>query len=80
MLRALILSVLVLAAAFAAAQDATIKPGDRLRLLCEEEATLNREYTVSDAGIILVDFLGAIKVEGLTEQEAALAIAKQLID
>lgn len=80
MLRPLILSILVLAAAIVAAQDAKIKPGDRLRLLCEEEATLNREYTVSDAGIILVDFLGAIKVEGLTEQEAALAIAKQLID
>ncbi len=80
MLKALILSVLVLAAAFAAAQDATIKPGDRLRLLCEEEATLNREYTVSDRGLILVDFLGAIKVEGLTEQEAAKAIAKRLVD
>ncbi|MCH8979847.1 MAG: SLBB domain-containing protein [Armatimonadetes bacterium] len=80
MLKALILSILVLATAFAAAQDAQIKPGDRLRLLCEEEATLNREYTVSDQGIILVDFLGAIKVEGLTEQEAAMAIAKRLID
>ena len=80
MLKALILSVLVLATAIAAAQDAKIKPGDRLRLLCEEEATLNREYAVSDQGIILVDFLGAIKVEGLTEHEAAEAISKRLVE
>lgn len=75
----LLLCALVASVAFA--QDAAkIKVGDRIRLTCEEEPTLNKEYTVSQQGMVLIDFLGAVKVEGLTEPEAARTIADRLIN
>ena len=76
----LFLLILVLFSGIALAQDAPkIKAGDRLRLTCEEEPTLNKEYAVSSQGMVLVDFLGAVKVQGLTEAEAARTIADRLI-
>ena len=81
MTKALLILLSLLLAALALAQDAPkIKAGDMLRLTCEEEATLNKEYAVSRQGMILVDFLGAFKVEGMTESEAADAISKKLVD
>ncbi len=80
MLRRFVLLVVSLLAAVVFAQDATkIKAGDRVRLTCEEEPTLNKEYAVSAQGMVLIDFLGAVKVEGLTEAEAARTIADRLI-
>lgn len=60
-------------------QTAKIKPGDKLQVICKEEPTLNRDYDVLKDGLILVDFLGAVKVEGLTEAQAADEISKRLV-
>ena len=80
MLRLTVVMLAALVAAVVIAQDpATIANGDRLRLLCEEEPQLNKEYSVNSQGLILVDFLGAVRVAGLTETEAAERIATQLI-
>jgi polysaccharide export outer membrane protein len=59
---------------------AKIKVGDVLRMTCEEEPTLNKQYTVTDQGMILVDFLGAVHVEGNTEAEAARIVSSRLVD
>ncbi len=74
-----LLIILVLAAGTAWA-DRLIAPGDRLRLVCEEEPTLSREYVISKDGLILVDFIGGVRVAGLTTGEASEKIGKALID
>lgn len=76
----LLLLLLLLLATIALAQDPRIKTGDTLRMTCEEEPTLNKEYTVTQQGMVLVDFLGAVKVEGMTEREAAKAISDRLVN
>lgn len=62
------------------AQSPVIKAGDTVQLICAEEASINRDYRVTSDGLILVDFLGAVKIVDLTEQQAADKIAKQLLD
>lgn len=49
-------------------------------MVCEEEPTLNQVYTVTDDGLILVDFIGVVEVAGLTPAEAAQRIADRLVD
>ncbi|QYK53900.1 MAG: SLBB domain-containing protein [Fimbriimonadaceae bacterium] len=75
-----VMFVFCVAASWAVQSATTIKPGDTLRLICAEESDLNRDYRVTSDGLILVDFLGAVKVQGLTEAEASKKISKQLED
>lgn len=63
-----------------AAQEPLIQPGDRLKVSCEEEPTLNKEYGVTSDGLILVDFLGAVQVKGLTERQAAIRLSDRLVN
>ncbi len=72
--------LLLLGFAFAGAQSALIAPGDRVSLSCEEEPSLNRDYTITEEGLILVDFLGAVKVAGLSEEQAADRLAARLVE
>jgi len=72
--------VFCVATSWALQSTSTIKPGDTIRLICAEESDLNRDYRVTSDGLILVDFLGAVKVQGLTEAEASKKISKQLED
>lgn len=51
-----------------------------MQLICAEESSINRDYRVTSDGLILVDFLGAVKIVDLTEQQASDKIAKQLLD
>lgn len=71
---ALVLSLVLVVCAWAQA----IRPGDRLKLTVKEEPQLNKEYTVNKDGIILVEFLGAVEVAGLSPEDAAKKIAAQL--
>ncbi len=81
MIRKLVFVLIAMLATFvwAARQDAKIAPGDKIKLSCVEEPSLDREYKVTSDGYVLVDFLGAVKVEGLTEREAAAKIAENLV-
>lgn len=72
--------VLCVATSWALQSTVKIKPGDTLRLICAEEPSINRDYRVTSDGLILVDFLGAVKVQGLTESDASKKISKQLVD
>lgn len=72
--------LILCAVGVALGQAPVIKVGDTLQLICDEEGSINRDYKVTADGLILVDFLGAVKVEGLTEIQAADKVAKQLVD
>lgn len=72
-----LLVLLVFAVTPAFAQQ-KIKAKDTVRLMCTEEPSLNKNYEVTQDGLILVPFLGAVKVEGMTEKEAAAEVKKQL--
>lgn len=61
------------------AQDRIVKPGDKVKLTCEEEPSLNREYTITRDGYILVSFIGAVLVGGSTEGSAADKISAELV-
>ncbi len=78
--KCLFLLAVALFATTAIAQEAKIKVGDRLKMTCEEEPTLNKEYTVTAQGVILVDFIGAVHVEGNTEAEAVRIVSARLVD
>ena len=56
-----------------------IQPGDVMSLTCIEEPALNGEYTVNPNGFVLLQFIGAVQVKGLTAEEAARKIADTLV-
>lgn len=61
------------------AADPILKPLDKVRVTCEQEPSLNRDYIVTNDGFLLVNFIGAVRVVGLTEVDAAKKIADELI-
>jgi protein involved in polysaccharide export with SLBB domain len=75
-----LLMMMLVVVGFAQAQPVLIKPGDTIQLICAEESSINHDYKVTSDGLILVDFLGAVKIGGLTETQAADKVAKQLLD
>lgn len=64
---------------FAGAKSGVIEPGDRLSLTCLEEPSLNRDYPVTSDGLILMNYLGAVKVGGLTVEQAERLISERLV-
>ena len=60
--------------------DRKIAPGDKLRMTCVEEPSLDKTYTVTADGLMLIDFLGAIQVNGLTIRQAAERISARLLE
>ena len=68
----------ILAGTSALAQDIVL-PRDVVELKCVEDQTLNGEYTINDAGLILMQYIGAVEVKGLSEQAAAAKIAHELV-
>jgi protein involved in polysaccharide export with SLBB domain len=57
-----------------------VKANDQVSIYCDEEAALNREYTITKDGFIVMRFVGAIQVAGMTEEAAAGKIAQALVD
>jgi len=68
-----LLSVLALSAG--AIAQTVLARGDVVQLTCVEEPTLNKEYTITDTGLILLQYIGAVEVAGLTEKAAAERIS-----
>ena len=77
---ALIFLSLTAMAALAIAQERFIKPDDKVRVVCEEEPSLTKDYTVTKDGLLVLSFIGAIEVSGLTEKQAADKIAAKLLE
>jgi protein involved in polysaccharide export with SLBB domain len=78
MIRILFVCLLSLLAAFAFAQD-VVMPRDVVDLKCVEDPTLNGEYTITEGGAILLQYIGAVEVKGLSEQAAAAKISGELV-
>lgn len=57
-----------------------VKSGDSVSVVCEEEPSLNKDYPITRDGYIVMQFIGAISVAGLTEDVAAAKIAATLIE
>lgn len=76
MIRFITLVLFVVTAGLAFGQG--LKPGDVINLKCLEDPSLNGDYTVTDSGLILIQFVGAVEVKGLTEEQAAAKISRVL--
>ncbi|MBX3096645.1 MAG: SLBB domain-containing protein [Fimbriimonadaceae bacterium] len=74
----LVLLIIVSGTAFAQTANQTLRAGDKIRVVCEEEPSVSKDYTLSQDGTILMVFLGVVDLKGLTSEEAARKIAAQL--
>lgn len=79
MIRSLLLCLLLAASADIAFAQETVLPRDVVELKCVEDPSLDGEYTINGDGLILVQYIGAIEVKGLTAQAAAAKIANALV-
>lgn len=75
-----ILLILFLACCtFAARPHRILKPNDVVRIKCAEEPSLDKDYTVSKDGDIVMPFLGSVQVAGLSDKDAGAKIRDSLI-
>ena len=78
-LRFLLCLLVLLTVSWAAPPDKAIRANDKVKVVCEEEPALNRDYIITKDGYILMSFIGAIKVAGSTEAVAADLIEEELV-
>jgi beta-lactamase regulating signal transducer with metallopeptidase domain len=62
----------------ALAADATIQPGDLVRIVIEGEPDLPTTYVVQPAGSVRLPLLGSLTVQGLTVTETRVAVERLL--
>ncbi len=79
MLRAAVLFVLAAFSVGGALAQSALKPGDVVTLTCDEDATLNSDYTITSQGLLLIKYIGAVEVQGLTPQQAAQKVSRELV-
>lgn len=72
----------LLVPAFAGTQGkaAVVKSQDAVGVVCEEEPSLSKNYRISRDGYIIMQFIGAVSIAGLSESAAASKIAATLIE
>lgn len=70
----------VLALIASAGEGGKLEPGDMVKITCAEEPLISRDYRVTQKGYVLIDFVGAVKVAGLTKPEAAQAVSARLVE
>ncbi|MCX5752682.1 MAG: polysaccharide biosynthesis/export family protein, partial [Candidatus Krumholzibacteria bacterium] len=76
---ALFLAAILIAAALPA-QDVRLRRGDSIRLEVPQREDLGRILTVDAKGDVSLPIVGAIRVEGLTMEEARGALLRALQD
>ncbi len=59
---------------------AVVKPGDSVNVVCEEEPSLSKDYTITRDGYIVMQYIGAVSVAGLDEPTASAKLAATLIE
>ena len=69
---------LTLALSIAEGQEQKILPGDSLKIIVQQDASLSRVYQVDDRGNLPMPLIGVIKAAGLTPKELAEEIARRL--
>lgn len=74
------IAMLLAVSAMARHQGRTlIKPSDLVSVQCDEETSLSKDYMITRDGFIIMQFVGALKVAGLTETAAAQKISSALV-
>jgi protein involved in polysaccharide export with SLBB domain len=73
-----LISLLLFSAGAWAQSPQALRPGDRIRVVCEEEPAVSKDYTLSQDGTILMVFLGVVELKGLTPEQAAARIKQRL--
>ncbi|MCC7434203.1 MAG: SLBB domain-containing protein [Methanoregulaceae archaeon] len=71
---------LVLSAVAVSQSRVVVKAGDSVSVVCEEEPSVNKDYPITRDGYVVMQFIGAVSVAGLTEEVAAAKIAATLIE
>jgi protein involved in polysaccharide export with SLBB domain len=66
-----LLALLCTAFGAGAFADIIIVPGDVVAMTCAEDNALNGSYTITDSGQILLKYIGAVEIGGLSEKAAA---------
>ena len=74
----LVLAALALCAGAALAQDVRLRPGDEIRLEVPGRDDLARQLTVSPRGEVTLPIVGAVRVDGLSVEEARGALLRAL--
>lgn len=81
MARLLLVLVALFATVLGVAQSkVVVKPGDSVAVVCEEEPSLNKDYPITRDGYIVMQFIGAVNIAGLTEDVAAAKLSATLIE
>lgn len=75
-----VLLALCLAVLSLAQSKVVVKAGDTVSVVCEEEPTLNKDYPITRDGYVVMQFIGAVNIAGLTEDVAAAKISATLIE
>lgn len=57
-----------------------VKPNDTVNVVCEEEASLSKDYVITRDGFIVMQFIGAVNIAGLEEKAAAAKISATFIE
>ena len=76
----LVLLALCVSGLSLAQSKVVVKAGDSVSVVCEEEPSLNKDYPITRDGYIVMQFIGAVNIAGLTEDVAAAKIAATLIE
>jgi len=74
-----VLLALLCLLAFGGQTRVVVKPTDVVAVQCDQERKLDKEYTISNDGYIVMQFVGAIQVAGLTEEAAGAKIESALV-
>jgi len=75
-----ILLILLAVAGLGQEKSRAIKPWDRLKIVCEQEPSISKEYVVTKDGAVVLAFLGAMTVAGWTTEETASKIRDRLLN
>src|SRR5688572_12459646 len=78
-MRFLLLLVALIIPALTAAQEATLRATDVIRIVCEEDPSFGGEFRLSAEGRISLPSVGSVRLGGLTESGAAQRIAELLV-
>jgi polysaccharide export outer membrane protein len=58
--------------------DFPLGPGDLISINCPDDDEFNNQYRISGTGTITLPLVGEVRLEGLTQQQAAASLQQQL--
>lgn len=78
-LRVALLMVFLCGLAALACAQGVVKSGDSVQVVCQEEPSLSKTYGITRDGYIVMQYIGAVSIAGLSERDAAAKLEALLI-